>query len=258
MKWSKSFTSQALPIAVSCSMLAPLNGISSAQPLYVSVSSAQYLTYVEVFQATNFSNNMGNYESRTTISPSPISDEIDLPIIIGQGQGTITHAIANAGLFDVSDQSGWGFANAEGVSQLWFSPLADQNQALSFQITAYGPGSQAFTAGQASLLDLTSSSELWNYTWNAIGDTSQYPVSIPLGLGNIPWVAPDFESANFSVTSKLLASDQYELTMIVCSNAGDDLENAEIQLVGLQVVPEPPSFGLFAMCSFSLLLSRPK
>jgi hypothetical protein len=254
MKRSKSSQAGVVIIPLACFMSLLLIARVSAQSLYVTVSSAQYTTFVEVFQATNSGNNAGNIVSRTTTTSSPISDEIDLPIIAGPGEGDITHAIANAGLFGMSDQTGWGFANAEAVSQICFSPLADQTETLNIQISIDGSPSFVWTGGQIRLLDLTANSELWNYSWNA-GGSGSVPVEVPLG-DNIPWDSLDSSYANFSLDTDFLASDQYELTMIVCSNAGDDSEFAQVQLTGLQVVPEPSTVLLLALCGPTLAILR--
>lgn len=217
----------------------------SAQPLYISVSDGQYLTYVEAQGSP-----VTTYPaiSRTTTSSAPISDEIDQPLT-DMWPGVITnYAIANAGSFTVSDQTGWGFANAEAVSQIWFSPSISQNQTLNLQISAFGHGAPlSYTAGLISLLDLTSNFELWDYSWNAGGSVS-VPIQVPAG-DNIPWDSQYPGTANFSFDTDFLASDQYELTMTVCSNAGDDTEDAQIQLTGLQAVPEPSADILLAVCS---------
>ena len=223
-----------------------------AQPLYVGVSSAQYTTYVEGQGAPTTT-----YPpvSRTTMSAFPISDEMAFPLEEGFGAGGTNYAIANAGLFGVSDRTGWGFANAEAVSQLWFSPLADQTQALNVQINAQGAGlSFSFTSGQISLFDLTANSELWNYSWNA-GGSAMVPVPVPSG-DNIPWDGPYSPTANFDLNTDFLALHQYELTMIVCSNAGDDTEIVQIQLTGLQEVPEPSSVGLLLPAALGLAAAR--
>ena len=214
-------------------------GSLHSQPLSVAVSGTQYTTYVE---AQGQPTTTYSPISRTTISSSPISDEIDVPIDPGTfGGPTITHALADTGLFVVSDQTGWGFANASATSQLWFSPLVDQTQTIGIQINAVGATQpQEFTGGQVSLLDLTSDSELWNYNWSV-------EVGPNVGSGNVPWDPADPSTANFSLDTDFLASDQYELTMQTYSNAGDDTESVQIQLSGLQAVPEPSSICLILL-----------
>jgi hypothetical protein len=226
-----------------------------AQPIYVTASSAQYLTYVRVDQPTG--TGPDNIVTRTTTSPNPISDEIDLPVLVVFGQGAITHAIANAGLFNVSDQTGWGFAQAEAVSQLWFSPLADQTQTLTIQILADGRmGDPAYTSGQISLFDLTANSEVWGYNWDYAGSI-YFPVPVSSG-GSIPGDFLSSGTADFSLDTDFLASHQYELTLLVGSAAGDDSEMVQIQLAGLQLVPEPSGVCLLVLAVLGLSTARHK
>jgi hypothetical protein len=250
MKRSKSSPAGLVVIPLVCFMSLIFIGSISGQPLYVTVSSAQYMTYVEAKGSPNTT-----YPEivRTLTSSSPISDEIDQPLLVF-GAPSTNYAIANAGLFEVSDQTGWGKANAEAISQIWFSPLGDQTQTLNIQISADGSPSIVWTAGQISLLDLTANSVLWSYSWNA-GGSGSVPVGVPLG-NNIPWDSLDPSYANFSLDTDFFASDQYELTMKVCSNAGDDSEFAQVQLTGLQVVPEPSIVLLLVLCGTTLAIFR--
>ena len=253
MKQRKSLPSIVVGIAMAYFMSLLFAGNIDAQPLYVTVSSAQYMTYVEGFQETN-NEGMGYAVSRTTTSPVPISDELDTTVMLPFGQTGTNRAIANAGLFEVSDQTGYGKANAEADSQIWFSPVVDRTQTLNIQIYAEGDGNISWTAGQISLLDLTANSELWNYSWNGIG-SPPVPVGIPLG-NNIPWDLQYPTEANFNLDTDFLASDQYELTIIVCSNAADDFPTARVQLAGLQAVPEPSPAFFLILCGAALAICR--
>ena len=209
------------------------------------------MTYVE---AEGSPNTTYPAISRTTTSLFPISDEIDQPLLAGFGAPGTNLAIASAGLFEVSDQTGYGMANAEAVSQIWFSPLVGRTQTLNIQIYAEGDGNISWTAGQISLLDLTANSELWNYSWNGIG-SPPVPVGVPPG-NNVPWNLQYPTEANFNSDTDFLASDQYELTMIACFNAANDFPTAQIQLTGLQVVPEPSTVLLLALCGNTLVVLR--
>jgi hypothetical protein len=216
----------------------------SAQSLGIAIYDAQYTTYVYA----------GGHDltpiSRTTVAPYPISDQVDLlsdPYV--PPAGVNSHAIANAGLFSVSEQTYHTTADAEAVSQIWFSPLADQTQTLNIQIGAGLP----FDEGQIILLDLTSNSELWDYSWYAYG-----PVDVPvvvLAGNNIPW-DNYLGSANFNVVTDFFSSHQYELTMAAASDARDDGESVNIRLSGLEVVPEPSSAILLALCGFAVAFCR--
>jgi hypothetical protein len=233
-----------------CLMSLLFVGSVYAQPLDVAVSSAQYTTYVE---AEGWPPDTYPPISRTTVSSFPISDELDFPTAYSGPPSFVTnHAIACAGLFLVSDQTGWGMANASATSQLWFSPLADQTQSIGIQILAFGDrGPLAFTGGQISLLDLTTNSELWNYSWNENGLVG--PLT---GAGNVPWDPADPSTADFTINTDFLASHQYELTIMTDSNAGDDDQSVQIQLTGSEVVPEPSSVCLLLMALLGLPAAR--
>jgi hypothetical protein len=238
--------------------LAPLLFVASifGQPLSIAVSQAQYTTYVEA-QGTDTSGSLLPPVSRTTVSSSPIGDEID--VFDNSFFPHTNHAIASAGLLHVSDYTGVGHANAGALSQLWFSPSVDQLQTVGIQISL--GGQEVNTAGSITLLDLTSNSQLWRYGWSAfVGGPSPFVPSDLPGAGNIPWdqPPPGFNTANFNVDTQFLSSHQYLLTMTTYSDAANDQENVDIQLTGLQVVPEPSSAWLLLVAFLGLCtLSKP-
>ena len=207
------------------------------QPLNIAVSSAQYSTWV--YGRDTDTNGLPPI-SRTTISSSPISDGIDAisPLV-----PFTNHADASAGLFEVSVFTDWayGSAAAQATNQLWFSPLVDQVQAVGLQFS--NQFDYVFTYGSISLLDLTANSKLWNYYWT--GGGYGYPTN-NLGVSGGPI------NVNFNVDTDFLASHQYLLTMTVGSSAKDDGEIADIQLTGLQVVPEPSSVCLLLVALLAL------
>jgi hypothetical protein len=215
-----------------------------AQSLIVAVSGAQFTTYVE---AEGWPVDTYPAISRTSTASSPVSDEIDLPVLEYAPMIYITnHAIASADLFGVSAKTGWGKANASATVQLLFSPLYDQTQTIGIQISndsSHGP----YTAGSVSMLDLTSNTESWNYGWT-MGFS---------GADNIPWDLGSYNSsANFSLDTAFVASHEYELMMMTSSNAGDDSESVSIQLTGLQAVPEPSFVFFSTLFGASLMISR--
>jgi hypothetical protein len=211
-----------------------------AQPLDIALSGAQFTVHVE---AQGYPLDTYPRVSRTTVSSAPVSDRID---VLRSDYGIMNHAIASAGLFEVSDQTGWGMANASATSRLWFSPLADTTQTLGVDISI-SSGHGPFTAGSLSLLDLTANSELWNYNWSYCSP------------GNIPWSQPVSwwtGSLSFNLQTGFLASHQYELTMQASSSAGDDSQQVSIQLTGLEVVPEPSAACLLAVFGAAFWMAR--
>jgi hypothetical protein len=227
---------------VTCFGLFFFVGSIHAQPLNVAVSSGQFTTYVEAQGVDAQTGALTPPISRTTTSSSPVSDEIDLPYPEYFPDAT-NHAIANAGLLVVYAQAGWGGADASATSRLLLSTLSDQTQTIGIQLSRGGLSFDG--VGSVSLLDLTSNTELWNYSWDYYG-----PVNFLWDPGS------GGSSANFNVDTDFLASDQYELTMIAESQAGDDAGIAQIQLTGLEVVPEPSTTLFLAMCGASLMIFR--
>ncbi|HVM61742.1 MAG TPA: PEP-CTERM sorting domain-containing protein [Verrucomicrobiae bacterium] len=203
-----------------CFMPLAFIGSTYAQPLDIVVSNAQYATYVKA--------NGGG--ERTTTSPSPFIDQIIATSPpIGGGAPSTNTAFANAGLFTVQDST-FGSALATATFQLWFSPLVDQTQTIGIQIG----NDMNYTGGQCSLFDVTTSSYLWDYGWNFGG---------PVGGGTgIQWGGD-----SLNVDTSLRASDEYELTMFTSSSAASDAESPNIQLTGLEVIPEPATWALVSV-----------
>jgi hypothetical protein len=198
-----------------CIPILMIGSLSHAQSLSILVSNAQFTTYVE---AQGYSITPPPPKvSRLEMSSSPLNDEIDMPYP-EYFSNAVNHAIASGNYFDVSTAVGWGFANAAVTNQIWFSPLTDQIQTLELGIQIY---SLFGNSGSVSLFDLTANSELWNYYWNNYSNNIAFNNN-----GN----------ADSNLVTSFLATHQYQLTMALSSNAGDDTDSAQIQLTGLQVV----------------------
>jgi hypothetical protein len=203
------------------------------QPLDIAVSDAQYTTYVEAYGSIGGSSTQDLQYQRTTTSSVPINDEIDVTFYepLAPSFYTSCKSIASAGLFSDSSSAGWGIANASATSQLWFSPLEDQSQMVTI---TYDDTSARGDLGSLSLVDLTTGSELWNFGWSFSFANS---------------VTPGDE---FELETTFVASDQYELTMNVQTSAGHDSDSNQIQLAGLQVVPEPATVGFAVVCGLCI------
>lgn len=231
-----------------------LSGTSYAQPLNISVSSAQYTTYVA---ARDYSQG-GATISRTTVSATPFSDEIDVPSQYFVDNTQVDNvAIANANLFMVSDQTIVGWAAATATTRYLFSPLADQTQSIGIQIDARGANGISWTAGQISLMDLTLGSQIWGYSWNpsSLPDLST-GLSLTPEPSTVPWDTTGGITANFALNTDFNQSDQYALAMMVESQAGTDVEFPQMQVTGLQVVPEPNSLPLMFLGLGGLIAIR--
>lgn len=221
-------------------------GSAHSQSLNIAVSSVQYSTTVSY---QYYPDAGGATASRTTTSPSPISDEfISLDPFFG---GFNNVAMASNSLFGMqvhTDAPGKdsGF-DASSSIQMTFLPLVDQNQTINIQFI--NTANIEFTSGAVSLLDLSSNTELLDYVW---------PSSINEPFGNVPFIndgSGNF-NANLNVDISFLASDEYELIMQTSSNANGDDEFSQIQLSGLQPVPEPSSASLMVLALLVLPIMR--
>jgi hypothetical protein len=246
MKLSSLICSDLIKTTVWCGaccfgLVPSASNLDAQSSLGVLVSGAQFTTYVE---ASGYDATTGPIPSvsRNNVSATPISDELAFPV---SWANVTNYAIANAGLLTSHVQTGWGIAYASATSQLWFSPLSDQTQTIGIYISC--GGLSVSDDGSVSLLDLTSNTELWNYSWGM--------ANVP--PANFPWNSGPYSTANFNVDTDFFASHQYELTMETASQAGSDDESAQIQLTGLAVVPEPSSTSLLlTICSASLMFIR--
>jgi hypothetical protein len=204
-----------------CAPILLIGSLSHAQPLNILASNALCTTYVE---AIGYPSTVYPPTSRTKKSTVPVSDEMDCIVSNYLSEGGIftNQELASATYFGVSVSTAWvGIASA--TNQIWFSPAMDQVQTLEIQIST-----GVWASGSASLFDLTANSVVWNYFWD-FGDP--YP-----STNNIPWNI-DSGNADFNVITPFLASHQYQLTMATSCNSAQDSTIAQIQLVGLNIVP---------------------
>jgi hypothetical protein len=209
----------------------------------INILDAQYTTAV-------FLNGTAS-SSRTQTSPVPMSDSLYEP----NYPDDPTMAIANAGLLGISARTTAlplhgppAQSSAFAESDLWFSPLTSQTTTINIQLNAnFWLGGNNFTAGNVSLLDVTSGNELWNYAWGSWGVVTY---GGPSGMNDgtpFPWDTGN-SHATLTLDTDLNGSDTYELIMRTGSNAATDAESESIQLLsGLEPVPEPSTFALISL-----------
>jgi hypothetical protein len=211
----------------------------------INVLNSQYTTYVMV-QGTNGESGTtaqaGDFElwpwgnSRMTVSPAPISDEMYAPVsgLLSAQAGTETFGVSAyssmGGLeHEVDAAAGAHNATAGAESEIWFSPTTSgtANIELDFAV-AYN---WEYSAGSVSLIDLTSSQTLWNYGWYLLS-------------GTVPWSSPYGGSgvATLALETDFKATDSYALTMYTQTFSDYDAEQVSIQLSGLEVAPGSPAF----------------
>jgi hypothetical protein len=155
-------------------------------------------------------------------------------------------ATATAGLWHVSAATdgtiktpNYGYLSdgASARSVFEFSPLRDATATLGLDFI--GTGETFYTEGLISLTDTTAQQSLWSYSWKG-------------GLGNVPWLPPNYSgigprrTANITLDTALLSTHAYNLTMYTATSGDHDWEGMTIRMSGLQKkVPEPATLLLF-------------
>jgi hypothetical protein len=231
-----------------------LFGLVAQAQLPVNILNSQFTTYVNVPGEANADTETPNFYTtpRTMMSAFPVSDGITN--YVSNSDGSIRNnfgqpwqsgnATASADVFDVNAAAMATAPSpydvyAEASSQIWFSPLASQNQMLSIQIVNL----DLETDGQISLMDLTSNTELWLYNYGE-----------PYNGGNLQFTSSDL---NVNVETYFSSSDVYELSIEADCNdnfAGAGY-NDSIQFTGLDVVPEPDVLSLVGLGSLASLVT---
>lgn len=169
---------------------------------------------------------------------------------------------ANADLLAVSGMTTFNQVNeqisssAYVESDLWFSPVTSQTATINIQYFAVGAAiSEAYTAGNVSLLDVTSGNEVWNYGWDYyISWAGLY--GAPSGINDGTPILFTDNSGSLTLDTDLNASDTYELIIRTGSQSGGDSEDESIQVTGLEPIPEPSALALICLGSLALALVR--
>lgn len=236
-----------------------LFGLTAQAQVAVNILNGQFTTYLEVPDISDFDTTPNYYDtSRTMVSASPVSDEMSLWVTDSDGSIAPYDGIPNnfwagqasstADIFDISVNAGVAApthdnAWAKATSQIVFTPLVNQTQMIN--VAMWWPGEGA--DGQISLIDLTSNTQLWLYS---------YGLDI-VGGANWPYTA-DTGVDPLNIETSFSSSDVYELT--IQADCFDDYAGAGsstyMNLSGLQVVPEPSTSLLLAMCGTSLMIFR--
>jgi hypothetical protein len=148
----------------------------------------------------------------------------------------------------------WGHAWAHAISDITFSPQSDEVANLTLGATVSGNW-YYYTAGFVSLVDLTSAQPLWYYAWNSPGSGTGRPEpswnydirgTIPLASNNNP--------AFVTQETSLTEGHQYELVMYSACDANGDWEGLSMNVLGLEVIPEPSSLTLLGLGSLALVI----
>jgi len=219
-----------------------------ASNMQIEVSSAQFSTFVS---ATYISNGWFTTVSRPTISPAPTSDDLRVISTAPPPYGGGGESRASSGFFSVEAFSAVynGHGSAVATNQISFSPVTDQTQTLTLLFSS--DWRYYYCSGSVDLFDVTANADLWNYSWSGYH-------------GTVPWVPPGGAGgygnakAELDPESTFLSSHTYMLTMITGAGSASDLDQAMIQLQGLEVVPEPYFGSLLVIGLGGLFVFRNK
>ncbi len=224
---------------------------AQATPLEITVLNANYTAAVGWLCATDYVTASSGLSS--IISPSPASN-----MYINQNSGLPLYndkwAEAEASLFGISGYTstaggieGFGQSTASSATantDLLFSPLSSGTTTISLDF--FGANEWYYSDGYASLHDVTANQTLWNYGWEAMGQ------------GTVPWTnnydGVAWQShAGVSVDTDFDASHTYELVLNTHTDSNGDTQSVQIQLSGIEAVPEPSTFALIGLGAASWL-----
>ena len=183
-------------------------------------------------------------ESRTNESSSPIADSL-------VSEAAWLNSRAEAGFlrtssFAASDYPFHDSAAASSTAVLNFSTEATILMRLSIEVTGWGHW--YFSLGSITLNDVTSGTTLWNLDWNGFS-------------GTLPWVddggAEPRGTAAMTMNTEFLAGHDYQLTLYSwVSSQEPSSPRIDIEVGGIQVVPEPNVIAMVSLAGFGLMLAR--
>ena len=227
------FTLLALFVAV-----APL----AADPITVQVLSAQYKTSLSVNAEHRTYNppDVGGYVAtpitiaRTNTSTAPTADTIAFggPETWAHGTADPFRVLATTDTTDLTFEY-YGRADALAESIIHFTPTQTSIAEIGLEASAFDQW--RYTNGGASLLDLTTGTQLWDYSW-----------AYRNGPSSMPWdvVNGSMASAAFITPTELTAGHVYVLSLLAHSNSAQDSQGASIAISGLRSTPEPSTLAL--------------
>ena len=138
-------------------------------------------------------------------------------------------------------------STATARSDIFFSPLSSGTTSIGLDF--FGANEWYSSDGYASLLDVTENQTLWNYGWSLMGQ------------GTVPWTNnydgdASQSHAAVSVDVDFDATHTYELVMNTDTDSNGDTQIVQIQLSGIEAVPEPSTIALIGLGAASWLVLR--
>jgi hypothetical protein len=219
---------------------------SASATLPIDILGGQFTTLVSLasYYPNFLPGGVLSNDVREVVSSAPVASTI---YNYRSGGGVV--AEADASLLEISAYTsitydGYVDSSVATVrSEIWFSPLSSQTASLNLEFL--GEHMWFYSQGSVSLTDITSGQEIWNYGW--AGPSS----------GTVPWeVSAGLATASLTLNTDFSATDTYYLNMYTETAARGDAEFIQIQMVGLEPIPEPASAAVAALGTVLALVFR--
>lgn len=233
----------------------------SSSALPVEVTQAEFTTHASIsVSIPPLPQALLTNDSRTVVSSSPVQDLMEgtqygyvLPYYIWARPTADWFHVS----VDTSECNRCGSAGAYAISETTFSPLADAIADVT--IRRLGGGIyDAYSEGFVSLVDLTLNRPLWYYQWTGIGNTMGGAGRPEPSWGyDITGNINPYPNPAIVVQGTAFAEDHaYRLVIYAASGAYGDDERVFMDLLGLEIVPEPSTFALLGLGTASLAIAR--
>jgi len=211
-------------------------GFAASASLPIDILNKQFTTIVSLasYYPDLVSGVLSN-DVRETISPVPTSSSL---YNYRSGGGLV--AETHAGLTDISAYTSITYdgyvkySSATTKSEIWFTPLSSETATINMAFL--GEHFWFYSQGSLSLTDVTSGEQIWNYGWAGPGP------------GTVPWqVSEGIATASITIDTDFNAADTYYLSMSTQTAAQGDSEFIQVQVFGLEPIPEPSTAALGAL-----------
>ena len=183
-------------------------------------------------------------ESRTNESSLPIVDSlVSEAAWINSRSETDFLTISS---YAASDYPFHDTATASAKAVVNFSPSS--TDVVPIFIDVIGRGHWYFSLGSISLYDVTAGTMLWNFDWNGTS-------------GTLPWVdhgnVEPRGTAAVTMHTALQDAHDYRLTLYSWVNSQEPSSpHIQIQVRGIQVIPEPSAIALVSLAGLGLMVAR--
>ena len=250
---SANFTRLSLPL---CLAILPFTFVASAA-VPIRVTEAEFSTYLTMRVGDLGNPGVWYTNFNSLVGSSPISDYMEDVEPSYPSPGWIL-AGATSQWFQVSTRTSEGprigSSHAYGICDITFAPTSAE---VADVILERQLGGQAdfWSSGFVSLVDLTLNQPLWYCDWGNYLVTYGRPEpdlsyeireSFPFGLGTMSLI----QSTEFS------EDHLYKLVLLAGCDANGDAESVILNVLGLEIIPEPRVVALLGIGSLALMVRR--